>query len=260
MNLTSFRWETAPQLGVIQLLLATFIPSGIACIAFHVILPSIVRSGLPVLVAWSAVASMALLAFLVVAVGLLRTEARRLGVTLWSRMCLTNPPLRLWLLAAGVFAVVVILSWPVGLVVVPVMQVVGFNVPDYMPFFLNPEIDPLTTDMTVLSPDLPLRGRYALLPLVGVTLVLNILTEELYFRAWMLPKLSRYGVWGWAINGVLFAFYHLFQLWLLPVLLVVSLGSALICYLTRSIWPAFAAHLILNMLALVGLLTLILGL
>ncbi|MBT5072489.1 MAG: CPBP family intramembrane metalloprotease, partial [Kordiimonadaceae bacterium] len=46
----------------------------------------------------------------------------------------------------------------------------------------------------------------------AMTLFLNILTEEFYFRAYLLPKLSKYGNLSWVINGGLFALYHSFQL------------------------------------------------
>ena len=129
-----------------------------------------------------------------------------------------------------------------------ILKAIGFTIPAYMPFFLNPGINAATADMQVLSPGLPLQGQYGVLALLGVALLLNVLTEELYFRAWMLPKLSRFGGWSWVLNGALFAFYHTFQLWLLPVLLVSSLLFAFICYKSKSIWPSLVAHLVGNFL------------
>ncbi len=75
----------------------------------------------------------------------------------------------------------------------PLLRLIGFEIPSYMPFFLNPALDPMTTDVEVLSPGFSLAGKYYLFGLMAVTLFFNIITEELYFRAWMLPKLSRYG-------------------------------------------------------------------
>jgi len=112
--------------------------------------------------------------------------------------------------------------------------------------------------MSIISPGLPLHHSYGVLLLMGITLILNILTEEFYFRAWMLPKLSRYGSWGWIMNGILFALYHTFQIWLLPTLLVASLFFAFIFYKSKSIWPPFVAHLIGNfLLQILGILMLI---
>jgi membrane protease YdiL (CAAX protease family) len=142
--------------------------------------------------------------------------------------------------------------------VAPFMNAVHLSIPGYMPFFLNPAINPTNADMSVLSPGLPLRGCYGILPLLGISLLLNIFTEELYFRAWMLPKLTRCGTWGWVMNGTFFALYHTFQIWLLPTLLVASLFFAFVFYKSKSIWPCFVAHLIANfLLSILGILMLI---
>jgi membrane protease YdiL (CAAX protease family) len=260
MTTNAFDWEKSGQLSVIQLLLATFIPSAIAFTGFRVVLPALVKNGTPVLIGWPSVASVMLFGFVLVAIFLLRAEAKQLGISLWARMCFKKLSLKEW----GLYIVLVLLALAVSMgaqgLVPPFMDTVGLTVPDYMPFFLNPKVDPTNTDVAILSPDLQLQGNYSLLLLVGVTLFLNILAEELYFRAWILPKLTKYGAWGWVMNGVLFALYHTFQLWLLPALLVASLFFAFIFYKSKSIWPSLAAHLIGNfLLSILGVLMLILG-
>lgn len=129
------------------------------------------------------------------------------------------------------------------------IQKYNIQIPSYLPFFLNPTVDPMTADMSVLSPALNLRGAYFVIPLITVVISLNILAEELYFRAWLLPKMSRFGGWSWVLNGTLFALYHTFQLWLLPLILVASLTFAFIVYKSRSIYPALVFHLVANLLA-----------
>ena len=129
-----------------------------------------------------------------------------------------------------------------------------------MPFFLNPAIDPTTADMEVLSPGLDLEGAYFVLPLISVVLLFNILAEEFYFRAWMLPKLAKYGRWSWVINGTMFALYHTFQLWLFPTIIVASLTFAFVFYWTRSLWPGLIGHLVFNFfISMVGIGSLIAG-
>ena len=260
MEASTFDWKKTTQLSVVQLLLVIFIPSTVAFIGFHVALPAFVANGLPVLIAWPFVASVMLLGLVIVAVLLLRKEAKTLGISLWARMCIKKLSLREWGLYIGITIVGLFASLLAQGLVLPFMNSVHLSIPDYMPFFLNPAINPTTADMSILSPGLPLQGSYGLLPLIGITLLLNILTEELYFRAWMLPKLSRYGAWGWVMNGIFFALYHTFQIWLLPTLLVASLFFAFIFYRSKSIWPSFAAHLIGNFLfSILGILMLIVG-
>ena len=208
----------------------------------------------------AAVAAAMLSVLVIMAVVLLHREAKSLGISLWSRMCLKRPSLKDW----GLSIILIVLGLAATVAVQPLvplyMKAAGLAVPGYMPFFLNPGINPATADAAAISPGLLLRGSYGLLPLVGIALLLNILAEELYFRAWMLPKLARYRTWGWIMNGAFFALYHTFQIWLLPVLLVASLFFAFIFYRTKSIWPPFAAHLAGNLLfSMIGILMLIIG-
>ena len=248
MNTNTFDWEETPQMSITQFLLAFIIPSGAAFIGFHVILPALVANGLPSMIAWPVVASVMLAGLVIAAILLMNKEAKTLGISLWTRLCTKRLSIREWGFYIALMIAALAASLASQSLVVPFMNALHLTVPGYMPFFLNPAINPAATDMSILSPGLPLRGSYGLLPLFGITLLLNILTEELYFRAWMLPKLSRYGSWGWVMNGVLFALYHTFQIWLLPALLVASLFFAFIFYKSRSIWPPLVAHLVGNFL------------
>jgi membrane protease YdiL (CAAX protease family) len=258
MSATSFEWKNTKQLSVVQFLLATFLPSGIAYVGFRVVLPILVKNGTPILVGWPAIASIMLFVFVLLAIFLLRSEAKQLRISLWERMCFKRLSGKEWGIAIGLLVLAFVLAMGVQGIVPAFIDALGLSVPEYMPFFLNPNINPATADSADLSPGFALQGQYSVLILFALALFLNILTEELYFRAWMLPKLSKYGSWGWVINGVLFAFYHSFQIWLLPLLLVSSLSFAFIFYKTKSIWPILATHLLLNtlnLLPIVGMIT-----
>ncbi|WP_067140370.1 CPBP family intramembrane glutamic endopeptidase [Oceanivirga salmonicida] len=189
-----------------------------------------------------------LLFLVIIAVILLILEAKQLNISVMARMCLKKLSLKQWL----IYIVIIVVG--IGIIMLstqfvePFIKITGINIPDYMPFFLNPTINLATTDISVLSPGFPLKGQIILLPLIVVTLSLNILAEELYFRAWILPKITKYGNIGWIANGILFALYHTFQLWLLPTLITGSLVFAFIIYRSKSILPALVAHLIINFL------------
>jgi membrane protease YdiL (CAAX protease family) len=257
--MTNIHWEKSKQLSVVQFLLATFLPSGFAYVGFRVVLPNLVKNGTPVLVGWPAIASIMLFLFVLLAFFLLRSEAKQLGISIRERMCFKKLSGKEWGIAIGLLVLAFVLAMSVQGVVPVFMDALGLSAPEYMPFFLNPEINPAEADPADLSPGFALQGQYSVLILFALALFLNILTEELYFRAWMLPKLSKYGSWGWVINGVLFAFYHSFQIWLLPLILVSSLSFAFIFYKTKSIWPIFATHLLLNTLNLLPIVAMITG-
>jgi membrane protease YdiL (CAAX protease family) len=99
-----------------------------------------------------------------------------------------------------------------------------------------------------------------MLPFMAIVLALNILAEDFYFRVWLLPKMAWMGESAWIVNGLLFAFYHTFQLWILPILLLASLTFAFVVWHSRSVIPSLVLHFILNFLfSMFGILALIFG-
>ncbi len=258
--MNNFEWKKTKQFSVMQLLLAFALPSAFAFTGFRVVLPQLVESGVPVLIAWPSIASVMLAIFVILGILLNRGEAKKLNIPVSSRMCMKRLSVKQWFLYVGVLILGLILAMAAAKLIVPFMKITGMKIPDYMPFFLNPAIDPMKTNPSILSPNIVLKGNFILLLLIGVTLLLNILAEELYFRAWIMPKMIKYGALGWILNGILFGLYHSYQLWLLPTILVVSLFTAFVVYKSKSIWPAFAVHLIGNfLLSILGVLMLILG-
>ena len=242
-----FVWEKSKQLAWWQILLAVFAPSTFAFTGFHYAVPTLVSAGTPPLIAWTSVACIMLFIFTRLAVFLLGREAKALGVSFAARACLQKVSLKNWLIyifiALLAFSLVAVLQ---GLLP-RMLAAIGYTIPDYMPFSLKGQ-DPASTPMEELSPGFDIRGAYGFLPLIGVTLLLNIAAEELYFRAWLMPKMIRMSHWAWVANGILFALYHTFQLWMLPVLLTASLSFAFIAYHSRSILPSAIIHFITNFL------------
>lgn len=258
MSGSGFDWNTTRPLTPFQILLASLLPGSIGVVGFHIVLPKLVSGGTPALIAWPVVASTMLFLFSFVAIYLLKREAKELSISLRQRMCLQKVSLKKWGVITLIVLLAMILMSGIQSQIPSLLQAIDYHIPEYMPFFLR-GIDPtVETDPNVLSPGLQLQGAYILLPLIAITLFLNIFVEEFYFRAWMLPRLSHYGRMGWVINGVMFACYHLFQLWIFPVILVGSLLFAFIVYYSKSVYPALVYHFILNfMFSILGLVALI---
>ena len=57
-----------------------------------------------------------------------------------------------------------------------------------------------------------------LLLLVGA--IPGPLAEELYYRAYLLPRISRLGKWAPLLNAALFALDHIYEPWLIPAAFV----------------------------------------
>lgn len=257
MSDDSFIWQNTKQLSILHIILVFLIPSAVAFTGFRFVLPALVEGGLPSIIAWPAVASIMLFGFVLVAIIFLNKEAKELNISFQERACLKTISLKQWGVYVGILILGMITTIVFSKASILLTQIPGLSVPEYFPFFLNPAIDPMNTESSMLTPGFVLKGATWMIPFIAITLFLNILTEELYFRAWLLPKLSKYGNLSWVINGGLFALYHSFQLWLLPQILPVSLFVAYVVYKSRSIWPALVFHMLVNILTVLGMVFLI---
>lgn len=73
--------------------------------------------------------------------------------------------------------------------------------------------------------------------------------EELYFRGYLMPRLSRFGWWTPVISTALFAVYHLDVPWAIPSVFVSFLPIALVTYWKKNLYLAMVLHGIANLLS-----------
>ncbi|MDQ2713504.1 MAG: CPBP family intramembrane metalloprotease [Chloroflexota bacterium] len=71
--------------------------------------------------------------------------------------------------------------------------------------------------------------------------------EELYFRGYLLPRLSRLGVWAPVLNMVLFSLYHLWQPWNNLENMFVMLPLVFLPWKKRNVYLAIVLHCTLNL-------------
>lgn len=90
MTDNQFNWTDAKQLNLFQIFLAFAIPSAMGLFGFHILLPQLFNGGLAAVVAWPLIASVMLLAFTLVPLMMMKSEAKNLRISLKSRMCLTT--------------------------------------------------------------------------------------------------------------------------------------------------------------------------
>ncbi len=91
-----------------------------------------------------------------------------------------------------------------------------------------------------------------------VNAIVGPVVEELYFRGYLLPRISRFGAWAPLLNTVLFSLYHFFTPWnvgriaaLLPMVAAV--------HWRRSIAISIAVHCLGNVFVMLILLSAIRG-
>jgi uncharacterized protein len=85
------------------------------------------------------------------------------------------------------------------------------------------------------------------------------MVEEVYFRGYLLPRISRFGAWAPFLNTVLFSLYHFFTpwqnigriIWLLPVVYAT--------WLKKNIYLMMAVHVLSNIASMLLLLPVLFG-
>jgi membrane protease YdiL (CAAX protease family) len=86
------------------------------------------------------------------------------------------------------------------------------------------------------------------------------ITEELYFRGYLLPRISRFKVWAPVFNGVLHSLYHFWMPWQVPGLILSLLPAAFVVWWKRNIYLGMIIHVVGNVLGSIVTLALILSL
>lgn len=76
--------------------------------------------------------------------------------------------------------------------------------------------------------------------------VLGPVTEELYFRGHLLPRIDRYGRWAPVLNTALFSLYHLWTPWQNPARIAGYLPITWATWRTRAVRVGVAAHVTIN--------------
>jgi len=72
--------------------------------------------------------------------------------------------------------------------------------------------------------------------------------EELYFRGYLLPRLSRHGGWAALLGGLLFALYHVWQWYSFPTLFLLGTALSAVVWWKRDIRLSIGLHVFANAL------------
>jgi membrane protease YdiL (CAAX protease family) len=182
--------------------------------------------------------------------GCLAIVARRTTGS-WSPLALTDyksklPPKRLLPMAIGlaIWFIVTLVAW-ISLLEGWVIDRLSSWLPDSI----------LQFSQTNANGDLPSAGVVVALLVIAFFCngLIGPLTEELYFRGYLLPRMDRYGIWAPVLSTLLFSVYHVWTPWRWPQIAIGFLPLALAAWRTRSIYVSMIAHVTVNNVFLIML-------
>ena len=93
----------------------------------------------------------------------------------------------------------------------------------------------------------------------GIANVSAAIVEELYFRGYLLPRLSRLQGWAPLVNTVLFSLQHFFSPWKYVFIILGVLPQAYVVSKKRNIYLGVMAHGLLNLLSAILLIVSVFG-
>lgn len=73
--------------------------------------------------------------------------------------------------------------------------------------------------------------------------------EELYFRGYLLPRISRYGRWTPLLGGLFFGLYHVWQLFGFPTVFLLGTALGYVVWWKKDIRLSIGLHVFANALA-----------
>lgn len=121
-------------------------------------------------------------------------------------------------------------------------------------------VDPIRENLFSWMPEWFDPGYYLLSqsytrPVMIITWALGIVfgaiiaptIEELYFRGYLLPRMSFLKAWAPLVGAILFTLYHFWSPWLFAVRLIAILPMVYAVWWKRNIWIGIVAHCLLNL-------------
>jgi membrane protease YdiL (CAAX protease family) len=215
--------------------------------AFFLIAPITQQNGLPSLWAHGIADTLVILPFIY---GLLFYEGyKRNGRLSLYGIVLYRERIRWWQYL--VFVPVVILSAAIFPLLAPVTNFISENLFSWWPAMYELSFD--------------LRGY--LPSIIIATLILNFLVvallapiaEELYFRGYLLPRLSRFGFWAVPLHTTLFALFHVWTPWMFVARVIGIIPFAYVVQRKQNIYIGVIAHVFVNTLDVLTATMLVLG-
>ncbi len=229
-----------PQHTLLKSLLLHILPGAFVTLTFIVLKPILDSSGYPPLLAFLLAI---LLVDLPVLLGVMLFEGKKQN----GRFSLDGVVLYREKVSWGTFALVFIGSFVVVFLLITLITPINSflterifsGLPDWM--FLDEQSQYEAYAKSVLIVTFTLQ-----LVLTGVVLPW---VEELYFRGYLLPRISRYGMWAPLISGLLFGLYQSWQAFGFATMFLLGAALGYVVWWKRDIRLSISLHVFANAFA-----------
>ncbi len=230
------------QHSVLRTVVLHLLPGALITVFYLVVAPVVRNLGFPTLMAIFLAILLVLLPF---ELGYLLHRARRHGVPLGQIVVYRQPMPRLQL--AALFLGLFVWSAILGVLLYPPLD--RFFLDNL--FFWVPQSFLFAEDFTRYSTATLMTTWIFGLAVNGIA---GPIVEELYFRGYLLPRISRLGRWAPLLNTVLFSIYHFFTPWQNLGRILGLLPMVYAVWWKKNIYLSMLVHILGNISAMVLLL------
>jgi len=233
--------KTAEQQTLPETVLLSLLPGALATIVFVLLVDPVVAFGFPPIAAFLLAIALVILPF---ELGLLLWLGRqRNGRLSLEGVVLYREPMKVrdWAWLYPLLLLAAFLGFGVLAVVEPGIRSALFG---WLPSWFLTLIDfdaigAYSANAWVIT----LAAYFAL------NVVAGPITEELYFRGYLLPRIDRFGRWAPLINVTLFSIYHFWSPWQILARIVGVGPFVYAVWWKRNIYLGMAVHVSLNLIA-----------
>ncbi|MHA1996408.1 MAG: CPBP family intramembrane glutamic endopeptidase [Candidatus Hodarchaeales archaeon] len=157
----------------------------------------------------------------------------------------------------GFFLLTFVWAFLVNMLMFPVTAFLSENIFAWMPdvFFSNDQATLEALDFTQYSQTNLLI--VLILAILGIGIGVPIV-EELYFRGYLMSRISRYSAWTSVITVALWALYHFWAPWSFFAYLLAFIPVAFVVLKTKNLYIAILGHMIANLFLVISLVPLML--
>ena len=235
------------------------LPASLGIIGMYILMPVLDRAGLPQI--WNFLVSVVGMFPLLLGASFIayRAEGREFswaGIRERFRLHPLDRHGWKWTIAlVFVYSIGQILLMPTSTLL---MSALRLPITEALPESLDPRVQRAAIPTEFVG--MPLEGNWLVLILVLVILIFNILSEEVWWRGYILPRQElAHKKSAWFVHGILWPLFHVPMWWNLIALLPSTLSLAYVTSRLRNTTPGIIAHFVFNGLNLILITLAILG-